>query len=447
MRRGIERDFSLLVQSLDPQSRIVNDWGTYSNPSYGRREIGMAAQLSLGQTSRRAWTGVTLCGAILFLSSGAFAQTFEAIYSFPSKTTLAEDALAESAAGTLFGTTFDGGKAGDGTVFQLTLENGNWTEKTIFQFSGANGKGPYSSLNLENNVMYGTTWWGGSKGAGNVFSLTQVNGNWKYRDLHNFTCQADGCSPSGNLLRDENTGSLYGMTAHGGPNHGGTLYRITREGEFARIYGGFTYGDSGCNPVSMRWYPNDKVLTIVGVAEGCGPLGGGAVFTVTESPKGPWHESVIFGFGTNDGPYPGGAPVDLLVDATGNIFGVTLDGGTFGDGTVFELKKKSGRWYETTIYSFAGGLDGANPVGIYQDPRSGSLYVTSLGAGQSRDGTLLKLARVGAGWKETSIEAFGRGAGIYPTSRVIQDPRSGLLYGTTSYSGIKGGGTIYKIGP
>jgi uncharacterized repeat protein (TIGR03803 family) len=65
--------------------------------------------------------------------------------------------------------------------------------------------------------------------------------------------------------------------------------------------------------------------------------------------------NVLYNFtGGADGsnPYTG-----LTIDRTGTLYGTTLTGGT-GHGTVFKLAKTGSNWILTTLYTFAGGMDG-----------------------------------------------------------------------------------------
>src|SRR5271169_4960113 len=68
---------------------------------------------------------------------------------------------------------------------------------------------------------------------------------------------------------------------------------------------------------------------------------------------------VIHSFtGGEDGgnPYAG-----LTLDRGGNLYGTANTGGTGGNGTVYKLTHKGSGWTFNTLYSFAGGNDGANP--------------------------------------------------------------------------------------
>jgi len=77
--------------------------------------------------------------------------------------------------------------------------------------------------------LYGTTLDGG-RGFGNVFKLTPSDSGWTYRSLHDF-CMAgppchDGESPYGNVIIDAN-GNLYGTASAGGSGGRGVVWEIT----------------------------------------------------------------------------------------------------------------------------------------------------------------------------------------------------------------------------
>ncbi len=156
-------------------------------------------------------------------------------------------------------------------------------------------------------------------------------------------------------------------------------------------------------------------------------------------------ETVLFNFpGGAGGQTPGG----LIVDASGNFFGVTQYGGANGYGTVFELSPASGGWNETVLYSFAGGTSGQQPQGSLVFDAAGNLYGTAWGG--NGYGVVYKLALGRSGWKESVLYTFsGGGDGATPWSGLAIDA-SGNLYGTT-YAGGKsvcfygGCGVVYKL--
>jgi uncharacterized repeat protein (TIGR03803 family) len=64
------------------------------------------------------------------------------------------------------------------------------------------------------------------------------------------------------------------------------------------------------------------------------PNGNGVVYELVQSGA-KWNETVLYEFtGRDDGCAPLGG---LIADAAGNLYGTTFQGGTFGEGVVFQV--------------------------------------------------------------------------------------------------------------
>lgn len=152
-------------------------------------------------------------------------------------------------------------------------------------------------------------------------------------------------------------------------------------------------------------------------------------------------EKIIYSFlGGSDGSYPSSG---LIADSSGDLYGVTCGGGSFGYGTVFELKQEKGGWEKLTLYSFAGSpKDGDCPsVGVVFD-KQGNLYGTTAEGGTFNTGMAFELSPGSHGnWAEKVIHVFGK-EGIQPGSLVIDD--AGRLYGTLLYS-YPGDGAVFEL--
>src|SRR5579871_17030 len=61
---------------------------------------------------------------------------------------------------------------------------------------------------------------------------------------------------------------------------------------------------------------------------------------------------------------------------------------------------------EQVIYSFHGGLDGANPYGGVIFDAAGNLYATTELGGPFNEGTVSQLAPMSGAWTETQLFAF-----------------------------------------
>ena len=86
----------------------------------------------------------------------------------------------------------------------------------------------------------------------------------------------------------------------------------------------------------------------------------------------------------------------LLLDAAGNLYGVTELGGDYGAGIVFKLSPAGGTWKLTTLYAFQGLPDAGFPYGGLIADAKGKLYGTTYFGGANGLGAVFE---VGA-WPE-----------------------------------------------
>ena len=132
----------------------------------------------------------------------------------------------------LYGTTPFGGSFDSGTIFSFDPTNNTLT--SLASFDGANGFQPFASLTLSpDGLFYGTTSGGGSFGSGTIFSFDPTNN--VLTNLASFD-GANGASPVASLTLDFN-GVFYGTT-YTGNNIDGTIFsfnpakRMSEKSEF-----------------------------------------------------------------------------------------------------------------------------------------------------------------------------------------------------------------------
>ena len=225
------------------------------------------------------------------------------------------------------------------------------TEKVLHNF-GSNTKarvGPASNLIFDSaGNLYGTTVDGGNDDVGTAFELIPVTGGgWAQKVLYSFAKNgADGQGPEGGLVFDS-AGNLYGTTAAGGANGVGTVFELTppvppsTQWTEQVLYSFLDNNMDGQNPTdSLIFDPADNLYGIT--LEG-GRYAVGTVFELSPATSGGWTEAVVHSFSPNINGEDGYDPRSgLTIDSSGNLYGTTLFGGSLGGGTVFEFTPSTG---------------------------------------------------------------------------------------------------------
>lgn len=357
---------------------------------------------------------------VILLAAPSFAAKLKVLHSFSGEQGRQPVGVTFGDDGNLYGATAFGGGPGNGgfgTVFELTpTEAGGWMETRMHIFQGAAGEYPNAGILFDNaGNIYGTMQLGPHGGTGKVYELSADEaGIWHETGIHNLSLD-DGLYPEAPLVRD-GAGNFY-STAWGG-----------------------------------------------------GAYGLGTVFELSPNPGGDWIVTTLHAFGGGDGAV---SKSGLMIDVSGDLYGTTVCGGATytpvpspftpetpgmdpdcggasGAGTIWKLTQQTdGTWTMTTLYSFTGGIDGANPVepgGLIID-RDGNLYGTTLNGGLFSQGTVFELSPDGAGgWRETVLHSFNEPGGSYPYASLVFDV-AGNLYGEAQSGGTRNHGVVFKLSP
>jgi uncharacterized repeat protein (TIGR03803 family) len=320
----------------------------------------------------------------------ASAQTFTTLYAFTGmddgEHPVDYGHMVMDAKGNVYGTTTStfGQQQGDGTVFRVTPTG---QEKVIHRFTGKDGKDPVPALIHDNaGNLYGTTWAGGAYGWGAVFKLTMGTTGWTETIMYSFQNAGDGFSPQG--LAVDSHGNIYGVAQGGryGKYHTGhgTVFRIDTSGNFTVLY------------------------SFKGGADGIAPLG-------------------------------------VVVDPAGNVYGTTMEGGDLncnvpigftGCGLVFRISPTG---QETVLHSFTGNGDGDYLVGssgLILDVKGRALYGATYFGGESCAldtygcGVIFKLDATG----ETVVYSFTGEIDGGAANAIVRDA-AGNFFGSTGSGG------------
>ncbi len=272
--------------------------------------------------------------------------------------------------------------------------------------------------------------------------------------LYNFS-GSDGSGPSGSLVRDS-AGNLYGTTYNGGTYTAGVAFKLDTSNNETILFDFSPNNSRGAFPdygLTM-----DKEGNLFSPADGGSPKGGGLLWELSPGGK----EKVLWDFGGCFGcRKPGVAQGRLLMDASGNLYGVTALGGVkgvgpechlYGCGVVYKLDT-GGKLH--VLHAFTGGADGRSPYGALLQDVKGNLYGAALSGGDLSCpqfpilgcGTVFELAPDG---KFTVLHTFtGGNDGAGPDGGLVMDD-AGNLYGAAQVGGNSncddGCGTLFKIG-
>ncbi|MCU1303886.1 MAG: hypothetical protein JWQ87_4170 [Candidatus Sulfotelmatobacter sp.] len=394
---------------------------------------------------------VAACTLVLAGSASAATEHLLHVFTGGADGSQPDAGLTFGPGGTLYGSTFRGGSAGQGVVFKLTRTSTGWTEKVLYNFQGGtvDGANPSGTLAVDAaGNIFGTTVSGGT-GNGVVFELTPSGTGWTETVLHVF---GRGATPVNAGVIIDGNGSLYGETAGGGAATNGTVYQMrnTTTGWKYRVLYSFLGGTDGSYPSGGLIF--DRSGNLYGTtANGGGTPNIGTVFELKRGSNNTWTESILHAFqDTADGVNPE-APV--VMDASGNLYGTTVYGGDtacaqgFGCGEVFELSPSTGgTWTKTLVHAFTDTPDGHAPMAGLKFNKAGNLFGTTSNGGTSGTGALFELVpQSGGGWTESVVQSFTNGSdGGFPSTPVIVDG-AGNLYGTTTFGGADTEGVAYAF--
>jgi len=315
---------------------------------------------------------------------------------------------------------------------------------------GEDGAGVFAGVALdERGNVYGGTSGGGSYGYGISFELMAgPGGEWSETILHSFCKDFPHCSDGTSVL---DTPAL---------NAKGALYDISSAGIFQMRPGAHHWsfkviydGQGGREALPLYNEPGIDDLLLDHAGDIYGPFGigknyNGAVGELSGGPHG-WKEEDLYDFCLHprngecpDGAYPA---YRLTWDASGDLYGITIEGGSNQAGVVFQLEHVGGKWKEHVLYNF---VDGRPLAGVVLDA-AGNVYGSTSQGGKYQDGDVFMLSPQPDGtWKYTELYDFPdymkNGAG--PIGQMVFD-QFGNLYGATSGGGKYGFGTVFQLTP
>jgi uncharacterized repeat protein (TIGR03803 family) len=321
------------------------------------------------------------------------------------------------------------------------------TESVLYSFTvGSGASTPVGSLTMDSaGNLYGVA---GSNQEGAAYELSpSAGGTYTLKILHEFTSLSDGIPVAGLIM--DSAGNLYGTCLFGGTSYYGTVYELKKisNGTWRKevLHNFVNNGIDGNYPGATLTM--DAAGNLYGTTQEGGLKNVGVVFKLTPYAGGGWSETILYSL-----PYKQKLWNDLnfpvTLDSAGNLYGVS-DQGDNGP-YVFKLSPTSkGPWTLTTLYTFGVGSGPAAPWSGVVFDSAGNLYGVTAGGGTGGVGTVYELSPSSGGvWTERDIVDFPSSCSpaCTPESGIIIDS-AGNIFGTTPYSGAYSFGNAYEVSP
>jgi uncharacterized repeat protein (TIGR03803 family) len=320
--------------------------------------------------------------------------------------------MAEGPDGNLYGVLPTGGTHDKGTLFRIGAAGGL---TTVYNFDGAHGSTPVGGLTLgPDGNLYGMAEHGSAHGYGDIFRITPSGA---FSVLYEFQGGADGGYPVSPLIVGAD-GSFYGTS------YPGVAFRVTPHGDFSVL--------AKIPTISNGALVQAEDGSFYGVTEFGGKYGAGTIYRIDGSSC-----TVLHSFDGAGGSYPVGG---LAEGADGNFYGTTTAGGRRNAGVIYRVTP-AGAFSVVVHFEVGRGGGGYQSYGGLVAGADGELYGVTIWGGTNGDGVIFAVTTSGAYSVLYNLDA-PQGTGAYGTP--VQDT-NGSLYGMTNRGGGAKNGVVYRF--
>src|SRR6185312_361616 len=328
----------------------------------------------------------------------------------------------------LYGTTYLGGTNNNGCIFSVDTNGIRYRD--LWDFPGIGGRCPRGVLIPIGGKLYGMTQYG---------CIYRIDTNGKgFKDLWDFTgdSNANGQQPLGSLTLAG--GKFYGMTFFGGVNDWGNVFSIDTTGKNYKNLWSFSYPKGDSNGASPRGSVTIAGARLFGMTSMGGMHSAGNIFSLDTSGGG-YKDLWNFPSAVNsDAVYPW---ADLILSGS-KLYGMTEQGGDINSaGTIFRIDT-NGKGYKW-LWSFRG-FQGHNSNGNLPQGSlilsANKLYGMTIKGGINDSGNIFSIDTTGSGYKD--LWNFNGTDGNYPQGSLMLS--NNTLYGMTELGGTNNDGVVFS---
>jgi uncharacterized repeat protein (TIGR03803 family) len=225
-------------------------------------------------------------------------------------------------------------------------------------------------------------------------------------------------------------GRIYGVNSDGGSDGNGCAFRLDADGTVTILQCFAGGSDVGAIEGGLVETADGTFLGLMVVSD---PPTGGLAYGLT--PSGEF--SVRHHF---EGNAEGSLPTHLIQSTDGALYGTTMmGGGLLNSGTIYRLADRGSVDVLHAVPSFRLETT-VDATPTLMQATDGMLYATYI---DTSFGGVFRVTTSGA---YEHVHSFWESAASDPAGSLIQ-ARDGLLYGTTRFSGVNIGGTVFQLQP
>ncbi len=325
--------------------------------------------------------------------------------------------------GKLYGVTTTGGLYSQGTLFEYDLTSHHFEKKIDFK-DDITGSRPIADLSIYNEKILGMTSAGATYNQGALFEFDLVTG------LFNKTIDFNDNAPGGTFKLIN--GKLYGVSINAGVYGEGVLFSFDPgTGEYTRLIE-FKEEDTGGHPFGQLTLYNN---TLVGMTKSGGKGNGGVIFKYEIG-------SDQLQIGQSFNYFPFGKTPMCLVELNTKFYGLTSQGGSYGNGLLFELDPTS--FTLTKLYDIQCEKCDGNPSPSTEGKLlaiNDKLFGVVTKGGNDSSGVLFEYD-VNQKIYSTRIEFNTSETGFVPIGSIaLLDQK---IFGTTRYGGPENNGVLFE---
>lgn len=314
----------------------------------------------------------------------------------------------------IWGTTQDGGEHNLGCIFKTDANGDNY--QVVYSFKTESGEHPWASLlEASDGFLYGMTATGGLNNEGVIFRYHPVSKN--FQKVFDFDAGTSGGLSFGSLMEASN-GKLYGIGRRGGTNGDGTLFELDPATLTVSILANFSEATTGKYPTGRLLQASDG--KIYGLTNRGGSYGDGVLFQFDINSQ------TLVKKADFNGPVSGRLTSSSLIEGSnGLLYSANAYGGTHDQGVLFSYDLNSGNI--SVLHHFDGTSTGDRPSGA-------PLFI---------NGKVVGFTELGGAFNEGSAYSYDPATSTLINITSYDSPRASFPSGSPV---LAANGTVYGLG-